>query len=152
MWIRVPLGRLGLRLHLLLPLAVGALCLAPGDLWLRYLLLLLTLLVHEVAHALTALGLGRGRAVVSLWPWFGRADVETFGDRRTALVALSAPAANLVCAGALLLAGGRPTAALGAAPLLDLAFTANLAMGLVNLLPIPPVDGGRALVALRNRV
>ena len=124
----------------------------PGDLWLRYLLLLSTLVVHELAHALTALGLGRGRAVVEMWPLFGRADVETFGDRRAALVALSAPAANLVCAGALVLLGGRPTLALGSAPLLDLIQTAHLLMGLVNLLPIPPVDGGRALVALRNRV
>jgi len=152
MWIVVPLGRLALCFHLLLPLAVGGLCLLPGDLWLRYLLLLSTLLVHELAHALTALGLGRGRAVVKMWPLFGRADVETFGDRRAALVALSAPAANLVCAGALLLAGGRPTLALGSAPLLDLVQTAHLLMGLVNLLPVPPVDGGRALVALRSRV
>ncbi|MHC5050863.1 MAG: hypothetical protein ACYTGK_09660 [Planctomycetota bacterium] len=152
MWIDVPLGRLGLRFHLLLPVTVGALCLLPGDLWLRYLLLLLALFVHESAHALTALGLGQGRAVVSMWPFFGKADVETFGDRRTALVALSAPAANLVCAGALFLAGGRPTAALGAAPLLDFTHTAHLVMGLANLLPVPPVDGGRALVALRNRV
>ncbi|MHC4133440.1 MAG: hypothetical protein ACYS0K_00505 [Planctomycetota bacterium] len=152
MWVGVPLGRLGLRFHLLLPVAVGVFYLLPGDLWLRYLVLLLTLLVHELAHALAALGLGRGRAVVSMWPFFGRADVETFGDWRTALVALSAPAANLVCAGALFLAGGRPTLALGAAPLLDFTFTAHLLMGLVNLLPIPPVDGGRALVALRNRV
>jgi len=151
-WIVVPLGRLALRFHLLLPLAVGAICMVPGDLWLRYLLLLQALLLHELAHALTALGLGHGRAVVSMWPLFGRADVETFGDRRTALVALSAPAANLVCAGVLFLLGGRPTLALGSAPLLDLAQTAHLLMGLANLLPIPPVDGGRALVALRNRV
>jgi stage IV sporulation protein FB len=152
MWIDVGLGRLGLRFHLFLPLAVGALCLVSGDLWLRYILLLLTLFVHELAHALAALSLGRGRALVSMWPYFGRADVERFGDRRTALVALSGPAANLVCAGALFLAGGRPTVALGTAPLLDLAQTAHLLMGLINLLPIPPVDGGRALVALRNRV
>lgn len=152
MWIDVPLGRLGMRFHLLLPLVVGGLCLLSGDLWLRYLLLLSTLLVHELAHALTALGLGRGRAIVSVWPFFGRADVETFRDRRAALVALSAPAANLVCAGVALLAGGRPTLALGSAPLLDLVQTAHLLMGVVNLLPVPPVDGGRALVALRNRV
>jgi len=152
MWIGVPLGRLGLRFHLALPVAVGAFCMLSGDLWVRYLLLLSTLLVHELTHALAALGLGHGRAVVSMWPHFGRADVELFGDRRTALVALSAPAVNLVCAGALFLAGGRPTLVLGAAPLLDFAHTAHLAFGLVNLLPIPPIDGGRALVALRNRV
>jgi hypothetical protein len=152
MWIHVPVGRLGLRFHLLLPLVVGGLCLLSGDLWLRYILLLSTLLVHELAHALTAVGLGHQRAVVSLWPYFGRADVEKFPDRRAALVALSAPAANLICAGAAFLAGGRPTLALGSAPLLDLLQTAHLLMGLVNLLPIPPVDGGRALVALRSRV
>jgi Zn-dependent protease len=152
MWIHVPVGRLGLRFHLFLPLVVGGLCLVSGDLWLRYILLLSTLLVHELAHALTALGLGHQRAVVSMWPLFGRADVETFPDRRAALVALSAPAANLVCAGAAYLAGGRPTLALGSAPLLDLVQTAHLLMGLVNLLPVPPVDGGRALVALRPRV
>lgn len=152
MWVGFSMGRLGLRFHVLLPVVAAAFFLLPGDLWLRYLLLLSTLLVHESAHALAALGLGRGRAVVSLWPFFGRADVETFGDRRTALVALSAPAVNLACAGALFIAGGRLTLALGAAPLLDFTFTAHLLMGLVNLVPIPPIDGGRALVALRNRV
>jgi Zn-dependent protease len=152
MWIVVPLGRLVLRFHLLLPVVVGAICMVPGDLWLRYLLLLSTLLLHELAHALTALGLGHGRAVVSLWPLFGRADVETFRDRRAALVALSAPLLNLVCAGVFFHLGGRPTLALGSAPLLDLIQTAHLLMGLFNLLPIPRVDGGRALVALRNRV
>jgi stage IV sporulation protein FB len=150
-WLGLSLGRLTVRLHLLLPLAVALAFLVPGDLWLRYLLLLATLLVHELAHAVTALGLGGGRALVRVWPVFGRADVERFPDRRAALVALSAPALNLLCAGVLYLAGGRPTLALGSAPLLDFAHTVNLLMGLGNLLPVMPVDGGRALLALTTR-
>ena len=143
-------GRLKVRIHLTLPLAVGLTLLVPGDLWLRYLLLLATLLLHELGHAGAALLLGGNESRISIWPVFGRAEVEAFPDRRSAWVALSAPAANLLCAGLLLGAGGGATLSLGTAPLLDLAFTANLLMGVGNLLPFPPVDGGRALVALRR--
>lgn len=150
-WLALPLGRLRVRLHLLLPVAAGALALLGGDLWLRYLLLLGVLTWHELGHAAAALALGRGAPVVSIWPWFGRADVETFPDRRQAWAALAGPAANLAAAGLLALLGAEPTLALGRAPLLDTFQSAHLLMGVGNLLPVRPADGGRALAALRRR-
>jgi stage IV sporulation protein FB len=139
------------QLSLLLPVVVALIALYGRDLWLRYLLLLSVLLLHETAHALASLALGARRANVQIWPWFGRAEVESFPDRREALVALAAPVANLVLAGALWLAGSGLTLAPGRAPLPDLLLTANLLMGVGNLLPLRPVDGGRALHALRTR-
>ena len=149
-WLPIPLGRLRIRLHLGLALAVGGAVLLGGDLWLRYLLLLATLLLHEMAHAVTAILLGARRAVVRIWPIFGRADVETFPDRREAWVALAAPLLNLAAAAILFVAGGGPTLALGSAPLTDFCLTVNLAMGVGNLFPVVPVDGGRVLAALRR--
>ena len=146
--IRLPLGSFQLRLHVLVPVAVAGLLVPGGDLWLRYLLLLSALLLHEVAHAATALGLGARRAIVTIWPVFGRADVETFPDRREAAVALAAPATNLLAAGVCALLGGSFTWHLKTAPWLDFLCTVHLLMGIGNLIPIPPIDGGRAVRAL----
>lgn len=146
------IGRLTLRIHFgLVVIAVG-LWLLRGDLWLRYLLLLGTLLLHEMAHGLTSLAFGGRQAIVSLWPWGGVAHVERFSDYREALVALAGPFANLAVAGALALAGGGFSLELGRCDPLDFVFTCNLAMGLANLLPIPGLDGGSALRIFLGRV
>jgi len=149
-WVRLPLGRL--RVHVSVWVAGMALALfaAGRDLWARYLLLVATLLVHELAHAAASLALGGRRADVRIWPVFGRADVETPAGSRTVVVALAAPAANLLVAGTLFLLGARLTARLATAPLLDVFLTAHFLMGVVNLIPVPPIDGGRALAALRR--
>jgi stage IV sporulation protein FB len=148
-WLCLP-GRLEVRLHFALPLVIAASFVLRGDLWARYLLLLGVLVVHEVAHAAASLALGAKRAVVEIWPVFGRAAVENWADRRTAWVALAAPAANLLLGLICLLAGGEPTLRLRESPLLDFLLSANLIMGLGNLIPIQPIDGGRALAALRR--
>ena len=153
MWLPIRAGRFEFRIQLLVPVAAAAfaLLLPRSDLWLRYLLILSVLVFHECAHAVTALLLGARRAIVCIWVCFGLAYVDRFGDRREAWVALAGPAANLVAAAALALAGGRPTLALGSAPILDLLLAANLLMGAGNLIPVFPIDGGRALRALRRR-
>jgi stage IV sporulation protein FB len=143
---------LTLRAHGGLVVIAAALFALGGDLWVRYLLLLATLLLHELAHALASLCLRGERAVVSLWPWGGVAHVERFSDFREALAALAGPVSNLAAAGGAALAGGGFSLELGRCPLLDFVFTCNLAMGLVNLLPVPGLDGGRALgIFLKRR-
>jgi len=144
------IGRLSLRIHVVLALIAGGLALLGGDLWLRYLLLVGTLFMHELAHAAVALALGDKQAVVSLWPWGGVAHVEAFGDIREAVVALAAPAANLAVAAGFALAGARFDLMLGQCPLRDFVFTANLLMGVGNLVPLPFLDGGRAFRILRK--
>jgi len=147
-FLRAGWGGFSLSLHPLAPAAALALHLAGPGLAARYLLLLATLLLHEAAHAATALALGSRRAAVALWPVFGRALVERLPGRREAWVALAGPASNVLLAGALALCGASLTPALARAPLLDFLATVNLAMGAGNLLPLPRVDGGRALQAL----
>jgi stage IV sporulation protein FB len=148
-WLRLRAGRLAVHVHVLLPAAVVVLALLPDrDLWLRYLLLLGTLFLHELAHALACLVLGGRGATVRLWPVFGRADVDLIRSRAGAAVPLAGPAANLAAAGLCAAFGGAFDLALGRAAYGDLLLTANLLMGAGNLLPIHPLDGGRALRAL----
>ena len=138
------IGRLTLRAHVGLVVVVAALYALGGDLWVRYLLLLLAaLLLHELAHAGVSLAFRAERAVVSIWPWGGVAHVQRFSDHREALVALAGPVSNLVVAGAALIAGGGFSLELGNCPPLDFVLTCNLLMGLINLLPFPGLDGGR---------
>lgn len=147
-WLTLPAGRFVLRIHLGVALLAAALSGTGWALGNRYLLLVATLLLHELSHAVVALLVGARRVEVRIWPVFGRADVEHFPDLREALVALAAPLANLIAAGFLWNAGGRPTLELARGPWVDFLFTINLAMGLGNLIPIPPIDGGRALQAI----
>ncbi|MHC4954050.1 MAG: zinc metalloprotease [Planctomycetota bacterium] len=149
--ISLPMGRLTLRIHVGLAVIAIALVLLGGDLWVRYLILLGVLLLHEMAHALTCLAVRGRQAIVSLWPWGGVAHVERFSDAREAVVALAGPFANLAAALVFAFAGGEFTLALGRCSLTDLAFTCNLLMGLANLLPLPRLDGGCALRILARR-
>jgi Zn-dependent protease len=86
-------------------------------------------------------------------------DVRNFANPRVGMmwVAIAGPAMNFALA---LLAGLALHAAMGAAPFLSgdsasfmyrafaLFILVNLVLGLFNLLPVPPLDGGRILVGL----
>jgi len=149
--VRLRLGRFYLRVHPGIALAAAALAIAGRDLWLRYLALLGVLFLHEAAHAAAALALSGRRAIVTIWPWGGVAHVPARRGPRQAAVALAGPAANLGAAAVFWALGGRPVLALGTCPMPDLLATANLVMGLGNLLPLPPLDGGRAWQSFRER-
>ena len=149
-WLTLKIARSRWRLHPGVLLLTAAVVVAGGDLWLRYLLLLLAVLLHESGHALVALALGSRRVEVKLWPIFARAEVEDFKDRREAWTALAGPLSNLACAGVVAALGGRWNLSLPRAPIPDFLFTVNLLMGLGNLLPVPPADGGRVLRSLRR--
>ncbi|MEE8106467.1 MAG: M50 family metallopeptidase [Planctomycetota bacterium] len=147
-WITLTIGRGCWRLHMLTVLVAAALY--WNGLWWRYLLILAVLALHESAHAWAALALGAKRVEVRIWPLFGRALVERFPDRRLALVAAAGPVFNLLAAAGLALLGAEFNLRIARCSWPDLLFTANLVMGLGNLLPIPPADGGRVLAALRR--
>ena len=144
----LPLGRLKLRVHLLLPVAIAAAWYFVPRFGPPYTALLGTLFLHETAHALSSLALGGRLAKVSLLPTYGWAAVERFPDRRECWAALAGPFANLLLAAGLALAGARPDLHLLDARAIDFLLTVNLAMGLGNLIPFPPLDGGRFLAEL----
>ncbi|MFI7481932.1 site-2 protease family protein [Kocuria sp. M1R5S2] len=113
--------------------------------------LALSVLLHELAHAWTgrAFGWPTGRIVLSLL-----GGHTHFGDVRgtplaSAAVSLAGPAVNLAlgAAGWAVLRAAQPEPSLGWV-LLDLTAWANLIVGLFNLLPGLPLDGGRVVEAL----
>nr|WP_231755132.1 site-2 protease family protein [Pseudarthrobacter sp. GA104] len=108
-------------------------------------LLLISVLVHELAHALTARIYGWPTQKIVLNLWGGHTQFESFTATpgRSVLVALAGPAANFVlAAGAWLVLG---TVALGSVAeiLINIFMWANFLISVFNVLPGLPLDGGR---------
>ncbi|MFE9649129.1 site-2 protease family protein [Streptomyces sp. NPDC006365] len=119
------------------------------------LLLLLSLLAHESAHAITARRKGIPVHTVTLWALGGMTEMGKPPTPNGALlVAVSGPLTSLGIGGAALGAGTGLDAGLGwevpAAVLVWLGW-ANLLLGVFNLLPAAPLDGGRVVQALMWR-
>ena len=109
------------------------------------LLLLVSVLAHELAHALTAKLFHWPTEKIVLNLWGGHTQFQSFtaSPGRSVLVAMAGPAANFVLAGAgwLLLSYGELG---GVADILANIFVwANLLIGIFNVLPGLPLDGGR---------
>lgn len=116
-------------------------------------------LLHELGHCFTAMGFGIGVRRILLLPIGGMAEFETIPREPSAelLITLGGPAVNFVIAGALYLAVGLPPGwnlfgfdeySMSLAGFAQLLLAWNLAMGLFNLFPAFPMDGGRILRAL----
>ncbi|WP_406830790.1 site-2 protease family protein [Pedococcus sp. KACC 23699] len=109
-----------------------------------------TLLAHEVAHAVTARHFRIPVHQITLWMLGGLTELEgeTPAPRAEALIAAAGPATSLAI-GAVCAAGARlaPCPELVLAALGRLA-RVNLLLGLFNLLPGAPLDGGRLLRAV----
>jgi Zn-dependent protease/CBS domain-containing protein len=130
------------------------------------LLLFVCITLHELGHSLVALQLGIRVKDITLLPIGGLARLEALPKKpfHELLIALSGPAVNfaLVFGLGLVLAGisstGRhlnprylPYMLMGPRSLLSLLvnlLAANLLLGLFNLIPAFPMDGGRVLRAL----
>lgn len=112
-----------------------------------------SVLLHEFGHALTARRYGIRTRRIVLWPIGGVAQLE--GEPRTPKeelhIALAGPAVNFALAAVLFVVVnvvGLPTYGL-----LSSLMVANLTLGLFNLIPAFPMDGGRVLRAfLATRV
>lgn len=109
--------------------------------------LLLSVLIHEAAHALTAAAFGWPPRAVELTLWGGHTEfyAAEATPGRSAAVAMAGPATNLLAAGIgwlileLLALDGV------AGLLLGVVVVLNLLVGVSNALPGLPLDGGRAV-------
>ncbi|WNG62356.1 CBS domain-containing protein [Archangium gephyra] len=114
--------------------------------------LFLSVLVHELAHSVYALRKGGQVSDITLLMIGGVSRITRMpeGAKHEALMALAGPATSLVL-GVLLRVGSVPLTAAGAE---ELGFAAaflgglNVFLGLFNLLPAFPMDGGRVVRAL----
>lgn len=110
-------------------------------------LFFLSIVAHELGHALTARRLGVGTRRITLFFFGGVAELEgnLRQGRHEAIVAIAGPIVSLVIAAltwlAASVAGEFGTVALWLARI-------NLTLALFNLLPLFPLDGGRVLRGL----
>jgi Zn-dependent protease len=115
-------------------------------------LFLLSLLAHELAHALVARRFGIRVERVTLWLLGGVAELsdEAPHPRADLLVAIAGPLTS-IGAGALFAGAATAATALGVFPVLTAAMIwlalINVLLAVFNLLPGAPLDGGRVLRA-----
>lgn len=111
--------------------------------------LFISILVHEMAHALVAHRLGWGFYGIKLDLFFGTANVDmSMPERDSIRVVAAGPISNLLLAGVTLLGYSLAVNSnLGVNPqvlsFLNSLFTINMILFIFNLLPIFPMDGGR---------
>jgi stage IV sporulation protein FB len=113
---------------------------------------LVTVFAHELAHAVAMRAFGGGSAMhltVIRDTLGGR--MRSMPARARALTSLAGPAASLCLGAAVLGASGAVHTAGAALEAVRYFGFVNLAWGLVNLLPIIPLDGGYVLVAVLDR-
>ncbi|MFO1009486.1 MAG: site-2 protease family protein [Planctomycetota bacterium] len=147
-----------IRLHVLLLVLAVMLFFGQGpDGLLEFGILFAVVLLHELGHSVVAQSLGVQVVDITLWPLGGIARMSAMPEssRVEGLVAIAGPLVNFVLAAiafsALLVVGVDPEE-LGSRAL-SLFLYCNLALGLFNLIPAFPSDGGRilrALIALRK--
>lgn len=122
-------------------LGVGAYALA----FLYAVFLAVSVLVHELAHALTAKSFGwnASEIVLTLWGGHTQFNAARATPWKSLAVALAGPAANLVLAGLgwLVESSLQPEGPGGL--LLNVLIWANFLVAIFNLLPGLPLDGGR---------
>lgn len=107
-----------------------------------------SVVLHELGHAIAARRYGIGTAHITLYPFGGVAAIEDMPEEPTEelVIALAGPAVNF----ALVAVFGLVWSITGGYVLVAM-ITMNLAMGLFNLIPAFPMDGGRVLRALLAR-
>jgi Zn-dependent protease len=119
-----------------------------------------SILVHEYGHGLMARLFG-ARPRIALW-WLGGLcgyEEERRSPWQRFLILLAGPGAGFLLYGvvyagalALLLARGRDALGETGGRAVEMMFYINLYWGLVNLLPVYPLDGGRITEILLTRV
>jgi Zn-dependent protease len=111
-----------------------------------------SVLLHELGHAFAFRALGHA-STISLYFFGGHTTARTAARLRPGqdvLVSLAGPFAGFVLGGAVYLLALTPLWPRGlfAASVTEVLVWVNLGWGVLNLLPILPMDGGRVLAAL----
>ena len=129
------------------------------------LLLFICVVLHELGHSLVAQRYGITVRDITLWPIGGVARLERIPDKpaQEFWIAIAGPAVNFVIVGVIFVVAqvlariqvgldlgalGRGMLQLQIPSLLAYLFTTNLFLGVFNLIPAFPMDGGRILRAL----
>jgi Zn-dependent protease/CBS domain-containing protein len=115
------------------------------------LLLFASVLIHELSHAIVARGRGFGVRGITLFVFGGVAEVEGEAERPLDefLIAVVGPITSFAIAGLAWLAGRAVTDQSSMAhAIASYLAIANLILGLFNLVPGFPLDGGRVLRAV----
>ncbi len=168
-----PLGRLlgvPLRLSFLMPVVVVAMMWRLQDPvfgLIAGMLLLISLLIHEMAHLAVARRLGRFPGTVVVWPLGGMSSTAPpFGFRGSLLMSFAGPLANFAIAavsGWALHQSGQFTGLLNPFGRFDLkesedlgdaclraVFVINWCVALFNLIPVRPLDAGQVFSSVLN--
>lgn len=112
--------------------------------------LFVSVLIHEIGHALTARVYGVKTRSITLWLLGGVAQLERMPRERgaEAVVAIAGPITSFALAGVLYLVMVVPGLPLAARYVVTYLFAMNLVLAIFNMLPALPLDGGRVLRSL----
>jgi len=116
-------------------------------------LILIFLLGHEVSHSLAARSLGYHTEGIVLWALGGAAFIkgmDQMSPPEVMRVALAGPLFNMVCflvTMPLLIISPEPFS-----KVLSLIVVINFSMGIFNMIPAYPLDGGRTFLALMQMI
>ncbi len=117
---------------------------------LEVLLIFSAVMVHEIAHVIMALILNVKVVEIEILPFGGQAKIEDFTGlepEREVYIAMAGPVVSLSLAGIFYFL---PLGIVSS--YLPLFINVNLILGLFNLCPALPMDGGRVLRALLSKV
>ena len=127
--------------------------LSPAAYWVQglaaALLLFASVLLHELAHALVAVahGVPVGGITLHIFGGVSQLDSEPETPRAEFLIAIVGPLASFAIAGTTYALGWLVTGPAWADALVGYLAAVNLVVGVFNLLPAFPLDGGRVLHA-----
>lgn len=119
-------------------------------LWLA--IVFVSVLVHELGHALAAIAFG-SRARINLHSFGGTTEHQPLPRWRQIAVTLAGPGAGFVLGGLVLGVYTLTSLSLSSTAhwVVGSLIWVNIAWGVFNLLPVPPLDGGHVMVDLAGR-